>query len=70
MPAGTKGKGKEKAADREIIPIPANDDDVELSEEDLDLLEEYGDAVGFLGKLDRKGIAMCVALLIMPISQF
>ncbi|EPT05997.1 hypothetical protein FOMPIDRAFT_1026864 [Fomitopsis schrenkii] len=52
-----KAKGKEKAADRETIPIPAFDDDADLSDEDLDALEEFGDAIGFLSKLDEKGIA-------------
>ncbi|KZT11382.1 nucleolar complex-associated protein 3 [Laetiporus sulphureus 93-53] len=52
-----KSKGKERAADRETIPIPANEDDVELSEDDLDMLEEYGSAVAFLSTLDEKGIA-------------
>lgn len=54
-----KAKGKDKAADRGIIPIPAarEGDDVDLSDEDLDMLEEYGDAVSFLGHLDVKGIA-------------
>ncbi|KAH9951376.1 nucleolar complex-associated protein 3 [Amylocystis lapponica] len=54
-----KVKGKEKAADRPTIPIPnqVDDEDVELSDEDLDMLEEYGDAVSFLGRLDQKGIA-------------
>ncbi|KAI0934378.1 hypothetical protein AcV5_006236 [Taiwanofungus camphoratus] len=55
----TKDKGKAKAAAKEIIPIPAqnNDEDVELSEEDLDVFEEYGPALAFLNRLDEKGIA-------------
>ncbi len=53
-----KAKGKDKAADRGIIPIPAViEEDVELSDEDLDLLEEYGNAASFLNRLDEKGIA-------------
>ncbi|EMD38522.1 hypothetical protein CERSUDRAFT_73003 [Gelatoporia subvermispora B] len=55
-----KAKGKEKASERATIPIPAvqaNDEEAELSEEDLDLLEEYGTAVTFLNRLDEKGIA-------------
>ncbi|KAL6300168.1 nucleolar complex-associated protein-domain-containing protein [Sparassis latifolia] len=53
-----KGKGKEKAMDRGIIPIPVlgNDEDMELSDEDVDMLEEYGSAVAFLDRLDEKGI--------------
>ncbi|GLB34987.1 putative nucleolar complex-associated protein 3 [Lyophyllum shimeji] len=54
-----KEKGKEKAADREIIPIPevGHEDDVELSDQDLEVLEEYGGAASFLTSLDRKGIS-------------
>lgn len=42
-----------------MIPIPGQDDEyeAELSDQDLELLEEYGPAVGFLGSLDAKGIA-------------
>ncbi|KAI0781022.1 nucleolar complex-associated protein-domain-containing protein [Trametes elegans] len=54
-----KGKGKERAFDKPTIPIPnqGEDEDVELSDEDLDLLEEFGGAVSFLKSLDEKGIA-------------
>ncbi|KAH9901302.1 nucleolar complex-associated protein 3 [Cubamyces lactineus] len=57
--AKAKGKGKEHAFDKPIIPIPTkgDDDDVELSEDDLGLLEEFGGAVSFLKSLDEKGIA-------------
>lgn len=42
-----------------MIPIPGQDDEyeAELSDQDFELLEEYGPAVGFLGSLDAKGIA-------------
>ena len=58
-----KSKGKDKAADRGFIPIPVRDDqdDSELSDEDLQLLEEYGGAAAFLDTLDEKGITRCVA---------
>ncbi|EGN92473.1 hypothetical protein SERLA73DRAFT_99308 [Serpula lacrymans var. lacrymans S7.3] len=59
-----KAKGKEKASDKPIIPIPGADiddenhsDDALLSEEDVDILGEYGNAVAFLDKLDRTGIS-------------
>ncbi|KAI8998713.1 nucleolar complex-associated protein 3 [Trametes punicea] len=54
-----KAKGKERASDKQIIPIPnqGDEDDVELSEDDLGLLEQYGPAVSFLQRLDEKGIA-------------
>ncbi|KAK1232239.1 hypothetical protein PQX77_004613 [Marasmius sp. AFHP31] len=54
-----KGKGKERAADRDIIPIPnaGDDEDAGLSEEELELLKQYGNAVDFLGSLDQKGIS-------------
>lgn len=60
-----KAKGKEKAADRGFIPIPQrqdDDNDSELSEEDLELLEEFGQAAGFLTRLDEKGISRCAVL--------
>ncbi|TBU65922.1 nucleolar complex-associated protein 3 [Dichomitus squalens] len=55
----TKTKGKERAFDRPTIPIPnsGGEEDVELSEDDVDMLEEYGGAVSFLRSLDEKGIA-------------
>ncbi|KAF9480132.1 NOC3p-domain-containing protein [Pholiota conissans] len=59
-----KGKDKEKEPKRERladsgkIPIPnIQEDDVELSDQDLEFFEEFGgSAVGFLNKLDRNGI--------------
>ncbi|KAL0946935.1 hypothetical protein HGRIS_013095 [Hohenbuehelia grisea] len=56
-----KEKGKEKAADRGIIPIPSShhdgDDDSNLSDQDQELLNEYGSgALTFLDNLDQKGI--------------
>ncbi|PIL23912.1 hypothetical protein GSI_13663 [Ganoderma sinense ZZ0214-1] len=58
-PAKTKSKGKEKAFDRTTIPIPnqTNEDDLDLSADDMGMLEEYGSAVSFLRSLDEKGIA-------------
>ncbi|KAJ7470731.1 nucleolar complex-associated protein-domain-containing protein [Mycena latifolia] len=54
-----KEKGKEKAADRGIIPIPSYDSDgeLELSDQDLEVLEEYGGAASFLNALDQTGIS-------------
>ena len=53
---------KEKAADRVTIPIPNVDDneDVLLSDQDLGLLGDFGEAAGFLAKLDRTGIMRSV----------
>ena len=57
----SKSKGKEKAADRTFIPIPVRgDDEYELSDDDLQALEEYGNALSFLHTLDEKGIARYV----------
>ena len=58
-PSKTKAKGKERAFDKPTIPIPTQieDEDVELSDDDLDMLDEYGGAVSFLKTLDEKGIA-------------
>ncbi|KAF7363412.1 Nucleolar complex-associated protein 3 [Mycena sanguinolenta] len=54
-----KEKGKEKAADRGTIPIPsyADDEDLELSDQDLEVLEEYGGAASFLNSLDQTAIS-------------
>ncbi|KAJ6596856.1 nucleolar complex-associated protein-domain-containing protein [Mycena vulgaris] len=54
-----KEKGKEKAADRGTIPIPSyeSDGELDLSDQDLDVLEEYGGAASFLNALDQTGIS-------------
>ncbi|KAF7304855.1 Nucleolar complex-associated protein 3 [Mycena kentingensis (nom. inval.)] len=53
----TKDKGKEKASERTSIPIPtAGDSEVELSDQDLEFLDEYGSTT-FLTNLDQSGIA-------------
>jgi hypothetical protein len=53
----TKDLKKDKAADRGTIPIPsADDDNVDVSDQDLAVLAEFGGAVNFLNKLDRNGI--------------
>ena len=61
----SKTKGKERASDRATIPIPrqGDQDDVELSEDDLGMLDEFGGAVSFLTTLDEKGIARCVSYM-------
>lgn len=58
-PSTAKPKGKEKTFNREIIPIPANadDDNVDLSDQDLELLEEHGSAANFLTTLDKSALA-------------
>lgn len=45
--------------------MPGNHDDADtedgdVSEEDVGLLEEFGDGAGFLNTLDRKGISTYV----------
>ncbi|KAJ7452460.1 nucleolar complex-associated protein-domain-containing protein [Mycena galericulata] len=59
-----KEKGKEKAADRGTIPIPTHDTDgeLELSDQDLEVLEEYGGAASFLNALDHKASCKTVRL--------
>ncbi|KAF8212271.1 nucleolar complex-associated protein-domain-containing protein [Mycena galopus ATCC 62051] len=55
-----KEKGKEKAADRGTIPIPSHAEDeeeLELSDQDLEVLEEYGGAASFLNSLDQTAIS-------------
>jgi hypothetical protein len=59
-----KAKGKERAFERPTIPIPGADngddeDDAELSDEDLAFYEENGGGE-FLVSLDKKGISRCV----------
>ncbi|TCD69731.1 hypothetical protein EIP91_006498 [Steccherinum ochraceum] len=50
-------KGKDKAMDRGFIPIPVgNEDESDLSDQDMEVLEEFGQAAGFLTRLDEKGI--------------
>ncbi|KAG6820591.1 hypothetical protein H0H93_014507 [Arthromyces matolae] len=56
-PSKQKESGKEKLADRGIIPIPDTVDEVDLSDQDLDVLQEYGGAASFLASLDQKGIS-------------
>jgi hypothetical protein len=51
-------KSKEKVAHRKTIPIPAADQDNEdLSDQDLDIIGTYGDGITFLQNLDHIGIA-------------
>ncbi|KAJ7219237.1 nucleolar complex-associated protein-domain-containing protein [Mycena pura] len=53
-----KPKVKEKAADRGFIPIPsAHDGEVQLSDQDLEVLQEYGGSAAFLNNLDNAGIS-------------
>ena len=58
-------KGKDRASDKPTIPIPTgfDGDDGPLSDQDLNLLDEYGEAAGFLDSLDQKGISRCVFLV-------
>ena len=65
-----------KASERKTVPLPptANDDsDGDVSEEDLELLDNYGQAVTFLTSLDAKAISRCVSqfciLLLLTSSQ-
>ena len=53
-----------KASERKTVPLPptANDDsDGDVSEEDLELLDNYGQAATFLTSLDAKAISRCVS---------
>ncbi|TFK54919.1 nucleolar complex-associated protein 3 [Heliocybe sulcata] len=54
---GKKSKGKERAYEREVVEIPgALDEDVEISDEDLEFLDEYVEATKFLGSIDPKAL--------------
>jgi hypothetical protein len=57
-------KGGERASDKATISIPTglDNDDGALSDQDLNLLDEYGEAAGFLGSLDHEAIARWVIL--------
>ncbi|KAF9005619.1 nucleolar complex-associated protein-domain-containing protein [Cyathus striatus] len=54
-----KSKGKERASDRKIIPIPSaqEDSDIDLSEQDLEVLDHFGQAASFLRSLDQSAIS-------------
>ncbi|VDC06574.1 unnamed protein product [Peniophora sp. CBMAI 1063] len=54
-----KSKGKDHAYDRPTIEIPQRRDggDSDLSEEDMEMVDEYGSGLQFLTALDEKGIA-------------
>ncbi|KAF9532946.1 nucleolar complex-associated protein-domain-containing protein [Crepidotus variabilis] len=59
--ASSKGKGskKEKAADRGVIPIPNlhyDEDALDLSDQDMEFLTEFGKGTTFLTGLDHKGL--------------
>ena len=58
--AKAKVAKKERASEQTTIPIPDQGDEFELSDQDLELVNEYGTAASFLGSLDEKGIARCV----------
>lgn len=49
-------KGKDRAADRGFIPIPAQDEDIDLSDQDLEVLTA---GASFLSTLDRAAISRC-----------
>jgi hypothetical protein len=53
------GRGKVKAADRGIIPLPSldNTNEIELSDEDLEVFKAYGGAATFLDHLDQTEVA-------------
>ena len=55
----TSIKSKEKASDKKTILIPSrpDDEDSELSAQDMDFFEEYGGSVNFLKNLDQTGIS-------------
>lgn len=56
---------KKKASDRGIILIPTlneNDEELELSDQDIGVLSEFGQTAGFLKILDRKGLMRYVRL--------
>jgi len=60
----TKAKGKQRAFERSIIPIPEraedNEDEEILSDQDVDFFAEHAGAGGFLQNLDRDGLARFV----------
>lgn len=61
-PSKPKAERKEKASNRPVIPIPDAEDDNEsnISEQDMELLQDYGTAATFLNDLDRAGISRYV----------
>ncbi|KAF5391290.1 hypothetical protein D9757_001920 [Collybiopsis confluens] len=60
QPSKASKATKKKTSIKETIDIPevrVEEDDVDLSDQDLELLDAYGGAVNFLNSLDRKGIS-------------
>lgn len=63
----TQATKKEKAADRGFIPIPnlfEDDDNIELSDQDMAVLADFGQAAGFLKKLDHRGLMRYASLVV------
>jgi len=63
---------KKKASDRGIILIPTldeNGEELELSDQDIGVLSEFGQTAGFLKNLDRKGLMRYVRFL-KPTNTF
>ncbi|KAF8654101.1 hypothetical protein AX16_003634 [Volvariella volvacea WC 439] len=50
-------KGKKQASEKTIIDIPFKDEDVELSDEDLQMISEFGGALSFLEDLNQRDIS-------------
>ena len=61
-----KGKGKEHAYQRDFIPIPQardqNEDDSDISEQDIEDLRGVGSAGIFLQELDEKALSRYVGM--------
>lgn len=57
--------------DKEYIPIPTGieEDEIDLSDQDLEFFEEFGGSVKFLTSLDEKGIARCVSGVSIAIPE-
>jgi nucleolar complex protein 3 len=64
---------KEKASDRGTIPIPnlsEDDENIELSDQDMAVFTDFGQAVGFLKKLDHKGLMRYTSLVLICVTFF
>jgi hypothetical protein len=68
--SSAQNKRKEKAHERELIPIVNGREDMELSDQDFEVFDTYGDAATFLNRLDQKGLSRREKLLRVVLFQY
>lgn len=72
--AQSKSKSKPKSQDKKQEPTTSKkrdrEEEPELSDEDLEFLEKYGEASSFLGDLDTSAIKYLTILLYSSLVKF